>query len=570
MLSRRTVYRVVALSALTALGSGQAHAQAASNLVPSTFEPSNQRSAGTVRVAREPGAAVPEGADRLFVTVGEVRIDGGLPQMAGANAAFVEGLSGKRVPVSEIFLATGRLESAYANAGYVLSRVVLPQQTLRDGGTLRIVVIDGFIEEVDASRVPPEARERATGITQPLVGQRSVRLQEIERALLLAGDTYGARLSSTLSAGLSTGGTVLTLDGEFRRFTGFVGADNTLSDELGGVNLSFGAEINGALSMGETFYFRAGGSPVEYFSDDARYRYLSAGTVFPIGFDGLTFNVEGTWSNSTPDQEFFPNTSAFERLSFRLYYPWIRARQTNLSSQLILDRVSDSQDLLVGSTEFPIYDDDLSVLRLTIDGTRNFEDGSFLQADAVLSVGLDAFGARADVGPDDTPMSRQGASAEFTKLVLGARYERPFAENWIFSVNGRIQDSFGDPLVTSEQFSIANPFELSTFDAGEILGDDGWVVRSQVGRSRKLDLFGFPLLGTLYAFGAYGEVRLEEPTFFEQEKTTAYSYGIGADLLTIEESQYRSGSLRLEYGRGERDDLEPDGNRFTILASRRF
>ncbi|WP_254444419.1 MULTISPECIES: ShlB/FhaC/HecB family hemolysin secretion/activation protein [unclassified Ruegeria] len=558
------------IAALSLVTSGPAQAQSASNLAPSTFQPQNQRSTGPVTVARDPGAPIPEGADRLFVTVGGVDIQGALPQMAEANAAFAERLTGKRVAVSEIFAATNRLETAYTNAGYVLSRVVLPQQTLRDGGTLRIVVIDGFIERIDSAKVPDQARERVVAITQPLIGKRGVTLQQIERALLLAGDTFGLRLASTLSAGDASGATVLTLDGQFKQFTGSYGFDNTLSDELGPVNLSLGLEVNGALDLGETFYFNAGGAAPRYFSSDPQYRILAAGAVLPVGYDGLTLNAEFTASTAQPDSSFLPNESRFDRFSFRLYYPWIRSRKLNLSSQLILDRISDSQDILAGSLKLPIYDDDLSVLRATADASVNYENGSFLRGSAILSRGLDAFGASSTTGPGDTPLSRQGASAEFTKLVLSAQYQRPLSALWSLSVSGRVQTSFGDPLVTSEQFNIASSSELSTFDAGELRGDDGWVVRTEVGRSQQVTLAGVPLLLKPYAFGAYGELGLQQPTVFEQSTTTAFSYGIGLDLFTIEDSAYRSGSVRVEYGRGERDDLGQDGNRFTIVASRRF
>lgn len=547
-----------------------AQAQSASNLAPSTFQPQNQRSTGPVTVARDPGAPVPEGADRLFVTVGQVRIEDGLPQMEAANVAFIERLTGKRVAVSEIFAATNRLESAYTNAGFVLSRVVLPQQTLRDGGTLRIVVIDGFIERIDAEKVPQQARERVVMITKPLIGKRGIKLQQIERALLLAGDTFGVRLASTLSAGDARGGTILTLDGEFKEITGSYGFDNTLSDELGPGNLNLGLEVNGALEMGETFYFRIGGSPKRFFSSDAQYRIAAAGTVFPIGYDGMTFNAEYTLSEAQPDAELVPNTSKFERFSLRLYYPWVRTRRHNLSSQLILDRISDSQDLIATSGSLPVYDDDLSVLRATLDASWTYDNGAFLSAGAVLSRGLDAFGASTSVGAGDTPLSRQGASAQFTKLVLSAQYQRPLNANWSVNVNGRIQSSFGDPLVTSEQFSVASSSELSTFDAGDLRGDDGWVARAELGRSQQTQVAGFPILFKPYVFGAYGVLGLEQPTVLEQGTTRAYAYGLGFDVFTIEDSTYRSGSVRVEYGRGERDDLGEDGNRFSITASRRF
>ncbi len=565
LISLALVFSFVCLAAVP-----RAEAQSASNLAPSTFQPQNQRSTGPVTVARDPGAAAPRGADQLFVTVGRVSIEGALPQMEAANAGFTERLTGKRVAVSEIFAATSQLESAYTNAGFVLSRVVLPQQTLRDGGTLRIVVIDGFIERIDAAKVPDQAKARVVEITNPLIGRRGVKLQDIERALLLAGDTFGIRLASTLTAGDAQGATVLILDGQFKEFTGSYGFDNTLSDELGPLNLSLGLEVNGALELGETFYFRAGGSPDRYFSDDAQYRILAAGTVFPIGYDGLTFNAEFTSSKAQPDTDFIPNESTFERFSLRLYYPWIRTRRLNFSSQLILDRVSDSQDILAPTANLPVYDDDLSVLRATADAGWNYENGGFFRAGAVLSRGLDAFGASTSIGPDDTPLSREGASAEFTKLVLSAQYQRPLNANWSLLVNGRIQENFGDPLVTSEQFSIASSGELSAFDAGELRGDDGWVLRTELGRSQQAEISGFPLIFKPYLFGAYGVLGLEQPTIFEQRTTKAYSYGVGIDLFSVEDSAYRSGSIRLEYGRGERDDLGEDGDRFSIVASRRF
>lgn len=571
MMHIRPFVQVLALASLGAYGAANSVvAQSASNLAPSTFQPQNQRSTGPVTVARDPGAPVPEGADQLFVTVGGVEIEDALPQMAAANDAFIARLTGRRVAVSEIFAATNQLESAYTNAGFVLSRVVLPQQTLRDGGTLRIVVIDGFIERIDAEKVPQQARERVVAITRPLIGKRGVTLQQIERALLLAGDTFGVRLASTLSAGDARGATVLTLDGEFKEITGSYGFDNTLSDELGPLNLSLGLEVNGALEMGETFYFRLGGSPTRFFSSDAQYRIAAAGAVFPIGFNGLTINAEFTSSEAQPDFDLVPNTSSFERFSFRLYYPWVRTRRFNLSSQLILDRVSDSQDLLVGSFELPVYDDDLSVLRATVDASWTYDNGAFLVAGANLSRGLDAFGASASVGVGDTPLSRQGASAEFTKLVLSAQYQRPLNANWSVNVNGRVQTSFGDPLVTSEQFSIASSSELSAFDAGDLRGDDGWVVRTEIGRSQQVQVADFPLIFKPYVFGAYGVLGLEQPTVFEQATTKAYAFGLGFDVFTIEDSTYRSGSLRVEYGRGERDDLGADGNRFSVTASRRF
>ncbi|MCL6282724.1 ShlB/FhaC/HecB family hemolysin secretion/activation protein [Ruegeria sp. 2012CJ41-6] len=544
-------------------------AQSASNLAPSTFQPEALRpSSGPVTVARDPGASAPPGSENLFVTVGDVELQGALPQMAQANAAFRQSLIGQQVAVARIFSAVRRLESEYAEAGYVLARVVLPQQTLRDGGTLRIVVVDGFIESIDSARVPEPVRNRIVSLTNPLIGKRGIRLRDIERALLLAGDTYGVRLSSALKAGQADGGTVLVLDGEYKRLTGSYGFDNLLENNLGTVNLNAGLELNSALGLGETFYGRIGGAVQDFFSSDPRYRIFALGAVVPIGTEGMTFNIEGTASRANPDLDFAPTTSEFDRLSFRLYYPWIRSRQLNLTSQLILDRTNDKQNFTDEFGGGPIYNDKLSVLRATLDGSWRFENGAALQGGAVLSRGLDAFGAR--TASVDVPLSAQGASPEFTKLVVNARYDMGFNTNWVLGLSGRAQTSFGDPLVTSEQMSVAGTGEMSSFDAGTLQGDDGYVLRAEIGRQNRTTVGGFPLLVKPYLFGAYSQLGLEEPTFLEQSTTKASAYGVGVEILTLEDSSFSSGTLRLEFGRGERDDNGPEGNRFGIVASRRF
>ena len=102
-----------------------------------------------------------------------------------------------------------------------------------DGGTVKLTLVDGFVESVDVSAVPAAVRERVRAVTDTLIGRRRVNLADIERKLLIAGDTPGMYLRSTLVAGRQDGGTVLVLDGGFRPVTGTVVLDNRLSAALG-------------------------------------------------------------------------------------------------------------------------------------------------------------------------------------------------------------------------------------------------------------------------------------------------------------------------------------------------
>ncbi|KIN63344.1 Polypeptide-transport-associated domain-containing protein [Sulfitobacter noctilucicola] len=542
----------------------------ASSVTPENFAPPLQKLNGAIVFSGATGSQAPAGAEKIGITLSDVNLQGGLPQMAEANARLSEKLTNGRVAVSDLFNEVAALEEAYANAGYVLARIVLPQQSLRDGGVLRVAVVDGFVETVDTTAAPPEIQKRIDRLTAPLVNRKGITLRQLERQLLLAGDTAGVALGSALGQGNLPGGTVLTLEPEYKKITGFVGFDNNITDSLGNFNLSAGVEFNSPFGFGETFYARASGSPSDYFGSDPQYRVLAGGFILPIGGDGLALNGEITSSDTTPDDVLSPTRSNFDRQSLRLIYPFVRSRQVNVTTQFSIDRQHDSQDLIAGGGTTPIYDDKITALRLSGSLSYIHDDGAFSDVGAVLSRGVDALGARTldDVGAG-TPLSRQGADAKFTKLSLSGYHQRSLSDSIVLSITGRAQMSFGDPLLTSEQFGLSGARELSGFEPGELRGDSGWLIRAEVAHNTKTTFGETPVLLSPYAFVAVGGVSIEQPTVVERDNEGAHSFGVGLDLFSQTESRFRASSLRVEVARGERDNGS-DNTRFSISGNFRF
>lgn len=460
----------------------------------------------------------------------------------------------------------------------MLARVVLGQQTLRDGGVLHVSVIDGFVEAIDTARVPPEIRPRIEMLTGPLVKRKGLTMAQLERQLLLAGDVPGVALSSTLATGQRPGGTIITLDPEFRRITGFVGFDNFAPAELGsiapddlhGLVFNSGFELNSPLGYGETVYGRLSASPRGVLSSDSLYRVLALGTVVPVGPSGLALNLEVTTSDTTPDTDQVQTRSDFDRQSIRLIYPWIRSRQMNLTTQLMLDRQKDEMNFRTPGLP-TVFRDQITVLRLGGDLSYIHDDGAFSQTGLVLSRGINALGARTaeDAAGTLEPLSRQGADATFSKIVGSATHQRALGQGLVLDLTGRFQTSFGDPLVTSEQFSISGANELSAFDSGDLRGDSGWVLRAELSTPRTVEISGMPFSLSPYAFAGFGEVSIERPTAVEASKESAHAFGIGADLVLRTGSRFRSNSLRIEYGRGERDHGS-DNSRVSFSGNFRF
>ena len=156
--------------------------------------------------------------------------------------------------VADIFAAANAIEQAYAAHGYVLVRVAVPPQKLENGGTLHLVVIDGFVEGVDVKGVPEKQRALVQARLASLIGERHVTLSEIERRLILASDIPGLVLSSTIARGTAPGGTLLVLEATQSAVAGTLGFDNRLPSSLGTWELNGALAVNSPLGYGEQIY----------------------------------------------------------------------------------------------------------------------------------------------------------------------------------------------------------------------------------------------------------------------------------------------------------------------------
>lgn len=562
------------------VGAVPALAQTASQITPPSFRPSQSQSGSALVFSGQPGLGTPAGAERLTVRLSGIAIENVPPGFSAEASALEARLVGRRIAASEIFAAARELEGAFVRAGSVLVRVVLPAQTIKDGNRLRLVVVNGFIERVDYRNLPEPTRARVSALIEPLVGRRDLTLGEIERRLLIAGDTPGVALRSTLAPSASTGGTTLILEAKYRPVTGFFGGDNTVGRALGGFTIGGGVDANTVFGQGETLYLRALGHPGgndatgigSLFSDDPRLRTLSGGFVLPLGTDGLTLNVEGTNSRTAPRfRNLIQSNSEYERLAIRLRYPWLRSRTANFFTEAAFDATREGIGLVLPATTLPLSLDRLRILRISGDGDLRLEGGGLVVGRGTVSFGLDALGARgaADATPL-LPLSRLGADADFRKFDAAMTLTQPVSDALVVALYARGQTSFGQPLPRSEQIGTASFQELSTFDAGSLAGDSGWVVRGELSSPFAATPDGLPVSVAPYVFGATGMLYLERPTILENASLQVSSLGLGVRLGGLLAADGPHASLTLEFGRRFRDDALPDSNRFTILGSLRF
>jgi len=571
-----------AAAVLLSLLATPSFAQTASQITPPSFRPNLERQSGFA-LPGTPGLATPAGAEKLFVKLSGVTVKGGLPALAEATKELESKLTGHRISGADVFAAARELEAAYARAGYVLVRVILPPQQLVNGARLKLTVVDGFIERIETKDVPERVRNRIMTLVNPLIGRTGLMLTEIERRVLLAGDTPGVVLRSTLAPGKAEGATILVIEASYQPVDGTLTFDNTLSKQLGRTTLGAGIDFNSVAGLGELIYLRAAGHPDDgengFFDRYPRNRTLAGGFVVPLWVDGLTFNAEYTDARTTPEAVAgVQTTDTFDRLSLRLRYAWLRGRNANFNSELDFDAQDERQSLFVADLPVPLSQDRLRIVRFANDGDVLTPWGAQISGRATASFGIEGLGARSAADASVLlPLSRQGADASFQKFDIILNYNQSVLDHLAVSLSARAQTSFNAPLLRSEQIGIANTTGLSAFDAGTIVGDQGYVVRGELQSPWSLPVQS-PIFGKTvsvvvapYLFGAYGEVFLKDPTALEAPAIHATSYGAGLRFGGGALGTLSNGSLSLEYGHAIRSDaVAAVGDRFTVVAGFRF
>ncbi|HWD59744.1 MAG TPA: ShlB/FhaC/HecB family hemolysin secretion/activation protein [Stellaceae bacterium] len=501
---------------------GAAFAQqqvAPSRVTPESLRPA-PAAAPTIELPSAAPEAVPAAAANLSVTVGQFAVAGTFPGFEDETAGLLDPLRGQRLTVAQIFATAAQLEQAYAAAGYVLARVVVAQQKLIDGGTVRLVVVDGVVERVDVNAVPERLRDVVAARMAAIVGEPHVTLAEIERRLLLVSDLPGLQLRSTLAAGATPGGTLLVVEATQNYVTGSVGISDRLPRSLGTWTLDTNLAINDALGFGEQAYMSYSSNPD---FGDARLRVRGGGIVLPIGPDGFTLNPEYTESIARPVPALgTPNTQGdFRRFALHAGYPLIRSRAQTLSLQV----TGEWDDEKLNATDFGtlLYHDAYGAARFGAHDAIELPWGATAALDGTFSHGIAGRGGSVAV-----PLSQLGSSPVFNKLsgLVGLRQPLPAA--FELDVTGRGQTSFGSPLMLAEQFSLDGPDALSSFAAGTFSVDQGLSLRGELARPVLLSFAGVPPLTLVpYVFGAYGYGQIVTPTAVQQAIINAGSAGIG-------------------------------------------
>ncbi|MFZ4703732.1 MAG: ShlB/FhaC/HecB family hemolysin secretion/activation protein, partial [Candidatus Methylumidiphilus sp.] len=194
---------------------------------------------------------------------------------------------GRELSVQDLWEATQKVAMYYSQKGYLV-RAWLPEQEIRNG-VVEIRVVEGKLDDVtvtDPAGAISAERARGTILAAQSRGEY-LRMDDLERGVLLLNDMPGVSVTPTLKQGSKAGTTSLDLNIKSRPLiNGSLDYANAGINTVGEHQFGGSLFINNAFGVGDQATFRLqGGSGNVY----GRLTY-----TMPVGNSGLRVGIAGS------------------------------------------------------------------------------------------------------------------------------------------------------------------------------------------------------------------------------------------------------------------------------------
>jgi hemolysin activation/secretion protein len=527
-------YCVPALTALVlAAGIGSTvHAQVRPGFLPP--DPRGDAARPDVAPPETPTAPAPlqpAGEAAAGLVLQGIAIEGATAIAPQDLAPLWQDLIGTSVTIAEIETIAAAIGARYRSEGYVLSQALVPEQVVEDG-VVTILVVEGFIDRVALEGGTPKAQEAAGRFIAPATNARPLRLEALERGVLLSRDTLGGMVETVLEPSPSTFGAAdMTVLIDPKQVEGFAAVDNLGARVYGdGWTATLGATAYGYLGLNERLGLLVAGTPT-----DGALGYIQGTAEIPLpslsgtALDGARLEFFADYASSEPDlddlgADGFTVTLEETNLAATLFVPFIRTRAENLFGRIGLGWLdSDTVNSFAGIDDSER--DRLLVLFARATWDRADRIGGVSLVEAELRQGIDAGGLTeiGAVGPG-------APSADFTSASL--KLARLQGLGGDLSAYGELQGQVASTILpNAERFLLGNSTIGRGFAPGNTTGDSGFGGRLELRRLVPVAGPGeAPMAAELYAFGDYGQAYDRSFDRDGNKWETLASFGIGARI----------------------------------------
>ncbi len=469
---------------------------AAQGRLPSTVEPGRERVAppavpqGEFDLSITQPRRVPRDrdVDALRFTVREVVVEGATVLRADELAALTGPLIGREAALSDVLAVAEAIEASYRTAGYLMTRAFVPPQRSRNG-VFRILVVEGYVGSVAVEGVDAAEAGRVKAFLAPVLAERPLRNDTMERALLLLNDQPGLKVSGLLKPSKDeTGAADMVVSAKLKPAEVTASLDNRSSRYEGPWSAGSDLAVMSPTGHGERLSAGLSTSP-----ELVKKRALRLGYLQPLGSDGLTSAVSLDYSMGRPGytlEDAGARTFSMT-LGSRLAYPLIRGRAESVILDGGLSLRTASSHVDGASVAF----DRWRVADLKLAWTQSGWLSGIDTAALGVARGLPMLGGSQR---GDASLSRPGINTAFTKLTLDLSRLQSLAPSWSLYVGTSGQYSF-DTLFAGEEFALGNSTFGHGFDPSSLVGDHGiggtaqlrWDVSSTAPQLQSVMLYTF-------------------------------------------------------------------------------
>jgi len=493
---RRSLARLslAALAACSAAGSALAQATGPGQLEREFAVPPAPRTGEGPTIPPTPGQQAPADADRVRFTLKRVELAGNTAFTTPQLAVHVAALEGREVSLADVFRLADTLTLTYRNAGYVLSRVIVPPQEIRDG-VVQLRVVEGHVAQTKLQGESAGPRDRLERHLETIRGSRPLAAGVLERELLLMNDLPGLTARSTIAASSTPQASDLTVDIAERRTVFSAGLNNRGSRSLGPWRLDAAADMHQLIG-----FDRLSARVIRTVPDNEM-TFASLGYEHVLSTSGTRagLNLSAVEAEPGSSQNFNLPTQS-RSATLHASHPWIRSRSHNVHLRASLSVLRSETDLVTAGVGLPFSDDHISAARLgaSVDWIDRFRGVSVV--DVELSHGLRAFGASRAGDPD---LSVAGGRPDFTKITLYAARLQSIVPKW--SLLAAINAQYGaHTLLAPERFAFGGEQFGRAYDSAELTGDSGAAFKGELRFSNSTA--GALRDYTVYAFYEIGQV----------------------------------------------------------------
>jgi hemolysin activation/secretion protein len=363
----------------------------------------------------------------------------------------------KKITVAKLMELVQEVTHKYQKEGYFLSRALIPPQEIANG-VVTIQIVEGFISQVDIQGVEGNKKEFLQKYAVAIEAIKPIRLDKLERYLLLINDIGGFQVKSLIEPDPAVKlGSKLTLVTQYTPYSLTVTQDNYQTRYLGPGETSGFGYLNSLIIPGGSLYGRVlTGNPA------SKLQYYEGKYLIPLGTEGITVGVDGYYTQTNPQfilspldiHGFSGDGNVFAT------YPLIRSRAKNLRILGQFDYMNNHSNAL----DLPLYYDRIRDLTLGI------------QYDDVLWKGQDSVYLGLDKGFNILGADNQGFRSRFAGksdfLKVNATASRTQYLNDRFSLFALVTGQYsGDVLLASEVFTFGGPFLGRGYDLAQFTSD---------------------------------------------------------------------------------------------------